>query len=125
VTVPAPVDEWFSCTLLSGRDAPLTARHAVDGDAAGWLEASERFTFDLLLTELVTNAVTHGMASALAPIQVDCSSLDGTIGVEVTNIGIPFESERGRGLTLVDALSSRWGSRHEDGQTTVWFELAA
>jgi two-component sensor histidine kinase len=123
----------FAFTLLSGRDAPLTARHAVEETVGAGLGDTRRFQVDLLLTELVTNAVKHGAASANAPISVECAVNDGTIALEVTNNlgrplqyepGLPCElAEGGRGLALVDALSSRWGSRLEPGCTTVWCEL--
>jgi anti-sigma regulatory factor (Ser/Thr protein kinase) len=90
----------------------------------------------LLLTEVVTNAVKHGAPSATAPIVVEGALIGRCLGIEVTNEGAFFEHEPdqpvepaadmalgGRGLDLVDAIASRWGAHHDDGRTTVWFEL--
>jgi anti-sigma regulatory factor (Ser/Thr protein kinase) len=90
----------------------------------------------LLLTEVVTNAVKHGTTSATAPILVEGALIGRCLGIEVTNDGGHFEHSPdtpvdpapdmalgGRGLDLVDAIASRWGAHHDDGRTTVWFEL--
>jgi anti-sigma regulatory factor (Ser/Thr protein kinase) len=83
----------------------------------------------LLTSELVTNAILH----AQSPVRVIVSS-----GLGSVTIGISDDSEQlpsrqaggddlggGRGLQIVEALASRWGtSRNEDGKT-VWFELAS
>ena len=122
----------FTFTLLSGLDAPLTARQATADRIDAWLPEGQRFKLDLLLTELVTNAVQHGIASAIAAITVEGAVYGDVLHVDVTNDGRPLEyevglpdalAEGGRGLALVDALSTRWGSVHENGHTTVWFEL--
>jgi hypothetical protein len=80
----------------------------------------------------VTNAVKHGAASGSSAIRVDGVMFGQWLEIEVTNVGRPLEhalrlppetATHGRGLVIVDALASRWGSRHERGMTTVWFEL--
>jgi hypothetical protein len=35
----------------------------------------------------------------------------------------PVDAEHGRGLNLVNVLSSRWGVRSGDTGKVVWFEL--
>jgi anti-sigma regulatory factor (Ser/Thr protein kinase) len=89
-------------------------------------ETSE--TAVLLANELVTNAVEHGRGSAYLNATVDT----GAIRLEVTDSStveprpsttVSDLDERGRGLILIDALSSRWGvSPRPDGKT-VWCEL--
>jgi hypothetical protein len=65
-------------------------------------------------------------------IEVNGALTGRRLGIEVTNAGSPFDhvprlppvtDTGGRGLVLVDALAERWGTRHVDGSTTVWFEL--
>jgi len=84
---------------------------------------------ELLVSEVVTNAVLHGGVN-YAPVAVHRST--GTIRVEVTDPGsvIPAEPAEvdlttpgGLGLGIVDSLSARWGvSPTADGKI-VWFEL--
>lgn len=81
----------------------------------------------LLATELVTNAIEHGGAPAV----LDAAILDQVVRVAVDDSSsftpepkIASElDERGRGLFLVDALASRWGTESRTGGKTVWFEV--
>jgi len=82
----------------------------------------------LVLTELVSNAVVHGQGEVLLRLRLDTDTVRG----EVIDQGQGFEREMrvrgpeelgGRGLMLVERLTSRWGI-HE-GTTHVWFELPA
>ena len=91
-------------------------------------------TVELLVSETVTNAVTHGVTSDLETLD-----LEGRVGadqvlMEITNAGPAFDHVAelppatdigGRGLFLVGALSRAWGRRHAAGMTSVWFEVAA
>lgn len=135
--VAAPADDTtaaFSFTILSGRDAPQTARQVAVTGTGACLGGEARFNLQLLITEVITNAVVHGVAAGTAPIEVEVALIGRCVGVEVTNSGPPFgytaglpaETDLGgRGLALVDGLAERWGTRHEDGRTTLWFELDA
>lgn len=82
----------------------------------------------LLATELVTNAVEHGSGGA----HMDATVQEGLIRLEVTdsstvvphpNTSVSDLDERGRGLLLIDALSSRWGVQPRPDGKTVWCEL--
>jgi anti-sigma regulatory factor (Ser/Thr protein kinase) len=83
----------------------------------------------LAVSELITNAVLHGDG----PVEVRVSHRPGVLRVEVTDDGgaVPLPrhaspgDERGRGLHIVDAVTSRWGvapKRPGPGKT-VWFEI--
>lgn len=85
----------------------------------------------LLITELVTNAVLHGGPPILLAIECDDTALrvrvrDGSPEVpELRAVGL--EAEGGRGMTLVELLTSTWGvapvaDDHGVGKE-VWFEL--
>jgi anti-sigma regulatory factor (Ser/Thr protein kinase) len=80
----------------------------------------------LVVSELVTNAVLHGQGAIRFRLQLDAGELRG----EVIDDGCGFEHElraagpdatAGRGLLIVDRLTTRWGV-HE-GTTHVWFEM--
>ncbi len=83
----------------------------------------------LLASELVTNAVRHGGGEVTVRLWAGPE----TIRVEVTdaNPHRPLaadrgpDAEEGRGLLIVRALASRWGSAPlRDGSgKTVWFEV--
>jgi anti-sigma regulatory factor (Ser/Thr protein kinase) len=86
----------------------------------------------LLLSELVTNCVLHGAARRPGVwIDIALSLFPHVLWVEVSDGGpsfhhqpspLPAEAVAGRGLYLVDQLSTRWGisGRH---RARVWFEL--
>lgn len=86
-------------------------------------------TATLCLSELVTNAVVH--ADSGCRVQVTWGA--GTLTVEVRNPGSPPDlpepdtSEplqvHGRGLQLVDALASEWGSERDADGFSAWFVL--
>lgn len=124
----------FEFAVSSGTAAPSQARHEVARRLRGWQAAhSVVETVELLTSETVTNAVTHG-----AQVDGEAVTVAGTLGINrfllsVTNAGPPFDdapelppptAAAGRGLFLVDALSSNWGRRHLAGLTGVWFEVA-
>jgi anti-sigma regulatory factor (Ser/Thr protein kinase) len=107
--------------------APATARETIQVLAN--MLAPQRLTdLELVLTELVTNAVEHGPGR---PVAIKLM-LDGKGGVrgEVTDRGDGARAVReadeqslqgGIGLPVVERLSLRWGVF--EGSTHVWFEL--
>jgi len=112
--------------LARDREAPRVARRLL----AQWLcrQVDEREVGDapLLVSELVTNALLHGQGTIEMHARLDENHLI----VEVIDHGKGFERvvrERdfdrvgGWGLSLVDALASRWGIHA--GASRVWFEL--
>jgi anti-sigma regulatory factor (Ser/Thr protein kinase) len=85
-------------------------------------------TAALLTSEVVTNAVMH-VGGAIA-VRVTCRPRG--LRVEVGDHGPPLfvpgaptpASTSGRGLQLVDALASEWGTSRDATGKVVWFELA-
>jgi anti-sigma regulatory factor (Ser/Thr protein kinase) len=82
----------------------------------------------LLTSELVTNAIHHGTG----PVEVCLSWDDRAVRVEVSDRSsdrpvlrpIDRDAPSGRGLLLVDSLSSGWGVEADGIGKTVWFRLA-
>ncbi|MEU2568430.1 SpoIIE family protein phosphatase [Streptomyces althioticus] len=85
------------------------------------------FVTELVVSELVTNAIRYGES----PIRVRLIR-DRTLICEVTDSSSTSPhlrrahafDEGGRGLLLVAQLTQRWGSRQADGGKTIWAEQA-
>ena len=83
----------------------------------------------LVVSELVTNAFLHG--GGQIALQVDEEHGAIRISVRDGSTALPHPSGagdfdvRGRGLVIVGALASEWGSlRCEDGGKEVWVRLS-
>jgi DNA-binding NarL/FixJ family response regulator len=84
---------------------------------------------ELLVSELVTNAVIHAHADPRLEIHL----VKDSVRVEIHDddpsppiLRSASENEKrpgGRGLQLVDRLSTRWGSDRTDTGKLVWFEI--
>ena len=114
--------------LVADAEAPRKAREALTFAAS---DLPERVQEDaaLLVSELVTNSVTHASADPQDVIGLFISVGRATLRVEVADrSGMiaeqrPPSSDGGYGLTLVDALASRWGAEQRDGHNVTWFDL--
>ena len=84
---------------------------------------------ELLASEVVTNAVLH----AGTELHVRVFQANGGVRIEVTDgaRGAPTrrnysaEAATGRGMGLVEALASDWGTTAQKGGKTVWFTVDA
>jgi anti-sigma regulatory factor (Ser/Thr protein kinase) len=83
----------------------------------------------LATSELVANAVEHGQPEVVLTISFDPPHLTVAVadagGVdELTVVGNPIASNtHGRGLMIVEAVSSRWGMSAEGTGRSVWFHI--
>src|SRR4051812_18875521 len=86
----------------------------------------------LVISELVGNAVRHATGLPSGGLHVDWEVRPGVVEVAVTDGGgdseprarnASVEAQGGRGLAIVDAISSDWGVRHQGSVTTVWASL--
>ena len=85
----------------------------------------------LLVSELVTNALEHSGATEES-VRISVLASSECVRVEVTDPGAGFDrsaletptmnARRGFGLHIVGELATRWGVDRGD-ETTVWFEL--
>jgi len=113
----------LGATAGSVRDARASIRRLIEGWGLGGLAE----TAELCTSELATNAVIH----AHSPVLLTASRLPTGVRVEVQDEApggvqagsLDTVAETGRGLALVDMLSTSWGVEQDDGGKTVWFEL--
>ena len=113
-TVPASVARIRRFTA----DACRSTAPAVDAD-----------TVALLVSEVATNALVHGRGRVRVrvrptPVGLRVEVHDGDPTLPARRQATPMD-EGGRGIALVDALSSGWGAESTDDGKTVWFEVAA
>jgi anti-sigma regulatory factor (Ser/Thr protein kinase) len=107
------------------------ARRLACNVASRYLDAAQFKAFELVVSEVVSNAVRHGGEPG-EQIRLAVTPKDGYVCVQVTDSGpglVPrpgaFESDDdgGFGLFIVEQLTRRWGVTREDRRTRVWFEL--
>lgn len=116
----------LDCELLAAREARRVVRDLIGFSCPS--EATD--VVELLVSELVANAVRH--AQSRIRLVVAQPGLD-LVRVEVWDDAperrpmvrhLGPEAESGRGLALVDAMSTTWGVQIDDEHKAVWFELA-
>jgi anti-sigma regulatory factor (Ser/Thr protein kinase) len=98
--------------------------------AAWGVEENRVDTAILCLSELVTNAIMHTEAPCDLRLVLDRGVLtatvrDGgsTVVVDPSSLTLDPLAVHGRGLQIVDALSTRWGSELDAVGMSVWFVL--
>jgi anti-sigma regulatory factor (Ser/Thr protein kinase) len=126
-------DTCFSVMLASGDAVSEHARAALSQCLNG-SQPERRDDIHLLASELVTNAVEHGVADDRGQIEMRVDHEAAGVRVEVLDCGVGFAFDPSRperdadtswGLFLVDRISDRWGTDVDGGRTRVWFELDA
>jgi anti-sigma regulatory factor (Ser/Thr protein kinase) len=120
--------------IPGGLEAPMRARHELRAHLEGGLAPELGRDLELLLSEIVTNAVRHGDAGPGIPVDVRIVADDDHASVCVRDNGRGFQPlahpephfdrrPGGFGLFLLDRLSTRWGVERDLAGTRVWFEL--
>ena len=126
--VPAAPLSSAATTLRPEPQAVAAARRFVNKTLTQWGHPGHVDPACLLVSEILTNAVRH----ARAPIGLRLHHTAREITAEITDDSthLPHrrlpgpDDESGRGLMLVDALASEWGTRPAETGKTVWFTLA-
>jgi len=118
--------------LAGGVRAASTARRTVAEMLRPRLGAQDLHDLEVLVSEVVTNAVRHAGAGPDGTIVVHVAMSSDCLRIEVCDQGPGFtppdvprrrRDGGGNGLVLLDRLSSAWGVAGDDG-TCVWFERA-
>ncbi|SDQ89311.1 ATP-binding protein [Quadrisphaera sp. DSM 44207] len=121
----APLLAVLPCDLTAaGRARRLLAEECraagVRGDAADSAE--------LLVSEVVTNAVIHGRSEVRLSVCASPRCLRVEVGDDNSRRPRVQELDAaaldGRGLAIVDMVATRWGVADDDLGKVVWFELA-
>lgn len=111
--------------------APTHARHAI-ADIREQIGDGAAPDVELLVTELVTNAVSNANSRLPGVIALAVSVGEEGWRIEVSDDGPGFsaaarredqDSISGWGLFLVENLADRWGVERAGGRTLVWLEI--
>ncbi|MFG3113773.1 SpoIIE family protein phosphatase [Streptomyces sp. NPDC048197] len=119
---PSRVAEW---DVPSDPAAVAPVRSACMRQLESWgLEALE-FTTELILSELITNAIRYGAQPIRVRLLHDrtliCEVSDGTSASPHLRRAATTD-EGGRGLFLVAQFAQRWGTRYTPGGKVIWTE---
>jgi anti-sigma regulatory factor (Ser/Thr protein kinase) len=113
----------LSTNLPRSPDSVSAARRLVNGHTTS-LAPQQREDAVLMVSELVTNAVVHGVGAIWLRIDAEADA----VRIEVADDGsvAPAPSPEpgaygGWGLRIVEQLADDWGVL--DGSTKVWFRL--
>lgn len=137
----AMTKRWDGLRVAGRRDFPGVARSA--GDARRWVvellrgqvAAETLETAELLVSEVVTNAILHSDSAGPGGLVTVRVGLSGDlVHIEVVDDGsatnVPAiltaddDSLSGRGLSWVDRLAVAWGAdRDDEAGGVVWFRL--
>lgn len=125
-----PTVQWAPGELRKAFPAsehtPRAARAAVSL-VAGDIPLETLESARLLTSELVTNSVKYGPSPAIIGVFIDVGRdrirIEISDAAEATPQLRPPSSEGGYGLTLVDALATRWDTVRDGEGNLTWFEL--
>ncbi|MFD0033159.1 ATP-binding protein [Streptomyces sp. NPDC127172] len=105
------------------------ARHLVTAQLDDWALDELVDTAELLVSELVTNALRHTQGPLRLNLRLRHSRLlceveDTEPAGPVRNV-VDLDAEGGRGTELLDLLADAWGNIRTATGKTIWFELQA
>jgi anti-sigma regulatory factor (Ser/Thr protein kinase) len=118
-----------SLELAPDHTAAARARKFVAATLRGWGLEDAIEDAELLVSELVTNAILHARSSATVKINHNAPRL--RVSVCDSSSATPRlrdygpNAVTGRGMLLVDRIALRWGVDVNEGGKCVWFEVDA
>ncbi|MEU8581386.1 ATP-binding protein [Streptomyces abikoensis] len=145
----APAPHWERRLPRKDLAAVHDVRAGLRALLARWGAPGRADTAELLVSELVTNALVHTDGGAVVTARLTggpAASVKGRLRVEVRDFisrhptvraptagppgrngerGVDTAATSGRGLLLVHALADGWGVRSHGVGKSVWFELDA
>jgi len=123
-TLPAR-HQTLEANLASG----ATARRFMEETLHRWSCGDLLDVVNLLVSELVTNAVEHGgseadVSVALTPTALRVEVADSDEHLPAPSSAVDEWDTSGRGLAFVATMSQAWGVQPVRGGKVVWFEVA-
>ncbi|WP_181802094.1 ATP-binding protein, partial [Streptomyces shenzhenensis] len=123
-----PGDQVATWEVPADPEHVARVRTLTTGQLGAWKLDELSFTTELVVSELVTNAIRYGGP----PIRLRLIRDTGTLICEVSDGSSTAPhlrrarvfDEGGRGLLLVARLSRRWGTRQTAAGKTIWCEQA-
>jgi anti-sigma regulatory factor (Ser/Thr protein kinase) len=116
-------------SLTAGPAAAAEARSQVRAAVDAWDVPADSSVAALLTSELVTNAIAHQPGETIMLV-ITCAGDQLRVDVHDTSWAVPVlvdapaDAEAGRGLVLVDSLSTAWGFYLTPAGKAVYFTLA-
>lgn len=115
-------------TLDPDITSSAAARRFMEETLRRWSCGEVLDVVNLLVSELVTNAVVHGGSQAEVSVVLTPHALRVEVGDHDERIPEPKRegddwATSGRGLALVESLSRTWGIDRVDGGKVIWFEV--
>lgn len=106
--------------------AVAVMREAVSGTLDDWGLSECAFSVELVLSELITNAIRHGSDPIRVRLIRDRSLICEVADGSSTSPHLRYAAttdEGGRGLFLVSQIAERWGTRYTAQGKVIWAEL--
>ncbi|MGW3495420.1 SpoIIE family protein phosphatase [Streptomyces sp. NPDC001020] len=126
-TRPLPPDRIANWDVPRDPAAVARMRGAVSGKLDEWGLSDLGFSMELVLSELITNAIRYGSEPIRARLIHDrtliCEVADGSSTSPHLRYAATTD-EGGRGLFLVSQIAERWGTRYTPQGKVIWAELA-
>jgi len=120
----------LSLRVAATVEAVPKARHALRRVLAERVPGAPADTLELLLSELVTNAVQHsatGRSVAVAILRrensIRIAVIDNEAAPPAPGEVVDLLDEHGRGLLLVEAMAEEWGSYPVPDGKVVWCDV--
>jgi DNA-binding NarL/FixJ family response regulator len=124
--IGAGIDE-AKARLGAGRHTPGLARRFVSRALERWQVRSELDVIELLVSELVTNSIVHARSDVEVSVAVSSDRIRVAVFDSSREPLVPREAgpeaTSGRGLLVLDALATAWGTEFAPGGKSVWFEV--
>lgn len=110
--------------------APRLARYIVADACEQWrIAVTTAYWAELVISELVTNAIQHAKTSCHLVVEFTGTDLrlSTTDRSDQPPVKQPFDlsADHGRGLQIVSALADQWGVRTGTGHKVTWAIMAA
>ncbi len=111
--------------------APKAARDWIVEQLENWELTDLRDAAELLISEIVTNAIRHAgsvptVTAAVSDgvVEVGVTDRDPAHAPHITWVADPLATS-GRGMAIVDTLATEWGTAQLADGKQVWFRLDA